>query len=406
MNILCVTSNFEHPVMGGSTRYYHFIKAWSQRHRITLLARAKSSVPRSVRDEMARYTEQVLTVGATPADMSRPRRRLDHAPGGNGRLQRLWRRRCALAEVKKAFARLVSQNRYDLVVVRGENVLPVAANCRSVPLVIDIADANSLRVFQSLRYAHPGDLPWRFLRYLVVRRKERKFIRTTPYVSVMSSRDREAMRMYGACARLIPNGVDLEYWTRTIPPDSSPCIVFTGVMTYPPNEDGALHLLEDVLPLVRRSVPQVRLVIVGRDPSSTLVKAAGRSGATVTGYVPDVRPYLERASVVAAPIRFASGIQNKVLEALAMQVPVVTTSVVAAGLREAGRDEPPLAVADDARAFAQHLVDLITNPTECARLATCGRAYVQRYFDWSRSAALMEAMCLDAVAAGARRRSC
>jgi glycosyltransferase involved in cell wall biosynthesis len=118
---------------------------------------------------------------------------------------------------------------------------------------------------------------------------------------------------------------------------------------------------------------------------------------TVTGFVDDLRPYLERAAVCAAPLRFGAGVQNKVLEAMAMGVPVVTTSIAAAGLRVDDAAAPPLYVADDDERFAACLVQLLQDPGERARLAREGRRFVEEHFVWAHQAERLEALCQEAV---------
>src|SRR5206468_215326 len=126
-------------------------------------------------------------------------------------------------------------------------------------------------------------------------------------------------------------------------------------MEYPPNTDAALYLIEEILPLVQRTVPAAQALIVGRDPPARLRSAGQRPGVTVTGFVDDVRPYLERATVFAAPLRFGAGIQNKVLEAMAMEVPVVASPLAADGLRTEDGAQPPLDVARTTEEFADRI---------------------------------------------------
>jgi glycosyltransferase involved in cell wall biosynthesis len=123
---------------------------------------------------------------------------------------------------------------------------------------------------------------------------------------------------------------------------------------------------------------------------------------TLTGYVDDVRPYLERATVFVAPVRYASGVQNKILEALAMGVPVVTTSVVVAGVKVQGAGRVPVVEADTTNQFVKRTVALLRDQEERRRLALEGRRYVERHFDFGRSAAKLETMCLAAVAENRR----
>jgi glycosyltransferase involved in cell wall biosynthesis len=168
-------------------------------------------------------------------------------------------------------------------------------------------------------------------------------------------------------------------------------------MSYHPNAEAALFLLDSILPLVRKVRPELEILIVGRDPSSELVRVAKRySDVTVTGGVDDVRPYLERADIFVAALRFASGVQNKVLEALAMEVPVVTTPVVATGLRVDGV-EPQVVIGRTAEEIAACIVRLLGNSEERARLSTEGRRFVEAHCSWSRSAEKLEKLCLAAA---------
>ena len=168
-------------------------------------------------------------------------------------------------------------------------------------------------------------------------------------------------------------------------------------MSYSPNADAALFLLNTVLPLVRRVFSELEVLIVGRDPLPELVNMAQRyPDVTVTGAVDDIRPYLERADVFVAPLRFASGVQNKVLEAMSMEVPVVTTPVVAAGLC-VDNVEPQLVIGKNAEEIAAGIVGLLARTEERARLSAEGRRFVEAHCSWSRSAEKLEELCVAAA---------
>ena len=141
---------------------------------------------------------------------------------------------------------------------------------------------------------------------------------------------------------VIPNGVDLEYFEPTRPSGRAYIpnrIVFTGNMSYRPNVDAVQHLVTAVLPRIRQEIPDVQLWIVGMDPSPAVRRLADGDRVVVTGRVDDVRPYFDSAAVAVAPLRVARGLQNKVLEAMAMRVPVVASPAAFAGISAvAGRD--------------------------------------------------------------------
>ena len=152
--------------------------------------------------------------------------------------------------------------------------------------------------------------------------------------------------------RAISNGVDAEYFDPALPapapyPTDRPTFVFTGTMDYPPNVDAVAWFAASVLPLVRRASPDAAFCIVGASPAPGVQALAALPGVTVTGRVPDVRPYLAHAAAAVAPMRIARGIQNKVLEAMAMARPVVVTPDALEGIaahpgtRGAGRRRTP-----------------------------------------------------------------
>jgi glycosyltransferase involved in cell wall biosynthesis len=152
--------------------------------------------------------------------------------------------------------------------------------------------------------------------------------------------------------------------------------------------------LSTIAPLVRQEIPDLEVIIAGRNPSpDVLALAAQAPGVTVTGSVPDLRPYLESAAVFVAPLRFASGMQNKILEAMAMELPVVTTPVAAEGFRVGGDERPPLLVGRHARELATHITNLIRDPGTAQRLGAEGRRYVNQHCDWERSAHMLDQLC-------------
>jgi glycosyltransferase involved in cell wall biosynthesis len=212
----------------------------------------------------------------------------------------------------------------------------------------------------------------------------------------VSARDRDSVvGRADVPTTIVPNGVDLDFWRRSSRERGRDTIVFTGAMDYRPNIDAALHLAEDILPLVRRSVPEARLMIVGRDPTPRLRAAGEQPGVEVTGFVDDVRTYLEDATVFAAPLRFGAGIQNKVLEAMAMEVPVVASTLAADGLRTEAGDVPPIVVADDPAKFAEHLVQRLQDRDETPD--ETARRYVESRFVWARSGAMLSEIIREAA---------
>ncbi|MFN0243666.1 MAG: TIGR03087 family PEP-CTERM/XrtA system glycosyltransferase [Planctomycetota bacterium] len=184
----------------------------------------------------------------------------------------------------------------------------------------------------------------------------------------------------GATARVLRNGVDLEYYHPALNTPDPDEIVFTGVMNYFPNVDACRFFVEDVLPIVRQSRPLAHFTIIGSQPTRDVVRLAQVPGVRVTGFVNDTRDHLRKAVVSVAPLRIARGIQNKVLEAMAMGLPVVGTTPATQGVDGAsGRD---YLVADDAHSFAHAVVELLEKPDDARALGERARTFVEAHYDW------------------------
>lgn len=388
MRILYLTSGFPFPLMAGHLRYFHFMRELAARHSITLYSLTRASyLP-----EHARAFDGIAREVRTFA------RRDEAGPLGRV-LQEDLRLSLAvepaLREMRAAVAG--SAGSFDAAVLCGKRVLPAARPLTDIPVVVDVCDAESLRVSARMQAARPAEIPRLWLGRTLLRSMERAVARRADRLLFASPRDRDAVLPPDDPRGLIvPNGVDAGYWRRTGPRRGPARIVFTGAMHYRPNADAALRLARDILPIVRREVPQAELFLVGRDPSPDLVAAGREPGVVVTGLVEDVRPFLDQGTVFAAPLRWASGIQNKVLEAMAMELPVVTSTPAAEGLHTETGEEPPLAVADAdadiAAALVRHLKEESRTPVREARL------FVERHFSWSTHAHRVETILESAVA--------
>jgi glycosyltransferase involved in cell wall biosynthesis len=147
------------------------------------------------------------------------------------------------------------------------------------------------------------------------------------------------------------------------------------------NIDAANHLVQDILPLVRRQIPDCTLRLVGADPGAEIQRLAENPAVTVTGFVSDLNEYLNRSAVFVAPLRFAAGVQNKVLEAMAAGRPVVTTPLINAGLGAQPGEE--ILLGDSAKAIAGHLVALLRNEQLRAQIGQAGGRFVRHKYSWS-----------------------
>jgi sugar transferase (PEP-CTERM/EpsH1 system associated) len=187
----------------------------------------------------------------------------------------------------------------------------------------------------------------------------------------------------------LANGVDLEYFSHVPAPPARPArVAFTGVMDYWPNVEGVLWFVNEVWPMVRAANPDAHFDIVGRNPSPAVRKLEANPGVCVTGFVPDVREHVSAAQVCVAPLRIARGVQNKVLEAMAMGRPVVCTPQALEGISaDVGKEA---LVADDPLSFSRAINQLLSDPGKAAEIGTAGLAYVTRNHRWSDTLAALD----------------
>lgn len=196
--------------------------------------------------------------------------------------------------------------------------------------------------------------------------------------------------------RALPNGIDLDFYDPRAevaaldPPPPSPLIVFTGQMAYRPNAEAVAAFAETELPLIRQVRPDVHFAIVGREPTPAVEQLGRRPGVIVTGEVADVRPWLKAASVVVAPLAIARGVQNKVLEAMAMGRPVVASPDAFLGIdAEPDRD---LIVAGTPAGRAEAVLALLADPARAAAIGEAARLRMETGYSWDAQLAPLAAM--------------
>ncbi len=197
--------------------------------------------------------------------------------------------------------------------------------------------------------------------------------------------------------RTVPNGVDHGFFSpslhgsaRTRDPEG-PVLLFTGAMDYHPNVDGVAWFAEEMFPAIRSRRPGAVFTIVGSRPAPKVRALGEQPGIRVTGFVEDVRPYYAQADVCVIPLRLARGVQNKVLEAMSMALPVVATSRANQGIRATSGEE--LIIRDDAAGFREAVLSLLESPAEGFSMGRRARAFVRAHFDWDRNMSGLEA-CL------------
>ncbi len=300
-----------------------------------------------------------------------------------------------------ALARRIRQacarTRFDLVFAHCSSAAPYVADLQGAPKLLDFGDMDSQKW---LHYAAFRPFPLSSAFWLEGRklaRTERLLARQFDLCTCTTRAELDTLRALapGVESDWFPNGVDSEYFRPDGSPHEPDTICFLGRMDYYPNIESMQRFCAEVLPLIRRQRPAVRLRIIGADPAPVVKRLAALPGVEVTGYVTDVRPLTRRAAVNVAPLKIARGTQNKVLEAMALGLPVVASGAAARGVDAVPGEH--LLTADDPATFASAVLGLLEDPAARTRLAVAGRNRILSHHSWASSMLRLDALLERAV---------
>lgn len=377
MRILCLTPRLPFPPdRGDRLRAYNVLKRLGGEHELHLLSFIASDKERQNVTALEPFCRSVQVVPLGP-------RRSAATVALNAwrqlPLQALYYRSTAMQQLVDDTLR---QQRFDAAYVHLFRMAPYLSERRDLYRIVDLTDVISSELARSMAYRGAASRLVYRLEKLRIERYEHEVAQSFEEVWLVSDHDRQllAQRCPDANIRVVPNGVDFATFYPTGQTAESNSLLFTGHMRVFHNIDAATFLAKEILPRVRRQVPQSTLTLAGADPGLEVQSLAEEPGVTVTGFVPDLNDALNQAAVFVAPLRFAAGVQNKALEAMAVGRPVVTTSIVNQGLgAQPGRD---LLIADDAGTIANQIIVLLYDAGLRERIGQAGREFVRGQFSW------------------------
>ncbi|MBI1928356.1 TIGR03087 family PEP-CTERM/XrtA system glycosyltransferase [Candidatus Poribacteria bacterium] len=373
------------PQRGDRIRAYYFIKQLAQRHALTFASFVESEQEIADVKQMEAFCERVEWVR-----FQRNRACLNsllHSFSTQPLQLHYW----YSSQMQRTINKLLDRTDFDLIHVQLFRMAQYVSHVQGIPKVLDLCDSLALNLHR--RAALDRSIRWPLVKLEEhrVRKYEIEIMKSFDWGTVAAAFDLDYLLKQDATLKLsvVPMGVDLEYFQ----PNASayqPNLLFTGTMNYFPNWDAALYFYREIFPLIQAVHPETTFYIVGNYPPEQLKRLAKRGNVVVTGHVPDTRPYFEQAAVFVSPLRSGSGIQVKNLEAMAMGVPVVTTSIGALGLEAiAGQD---LLVADTPQAFANHVIRLIESRALRGTIGKAGRQLVEAKYHWPILAQRLEAI--------------
>jgi sugar transferase (PEP-CTERM/EpsH1 system associated) len=399
MRILFLTPQLPYPPHQGTTiRNYNLIANLAPRHEIHLLSFVRS------RDEIDRATplhQYCRSIEAVPTPRRSPLQRLLSlflSPLPDMAL------RLPSAEFRTKLTAALRRGPFDVVQIEGIEMAQHWIDWKldhgtghptsNLQLPISVFDDhNAEYVLQQRAFETDVRQPRRWvgaiyslIQWKKLSRYEALVCRLADRVVAVSEADKAALQQLvpGLEVTVVPNGVDIGYYSSAdiqplaLPPHS---LIFTGKMDFRPNVDAVLWFCQEVLPLVRRRMADVRFYIVGQSPHRRVLRLTDDPAVTVTGYVDDVRPYIAGTCVYVIPLRIGGGTRLKVLEAMAMGKPVVSTSLGREGFQGLvpGRE---LSLADTPEEFAQRVIGLLGDASRRERLGQAARRFVEEQYDW------------------------
>jgi len=388
LSILFLTHRLPFPPdRGDRIRSYHLIRHLAQRHRISLA----SIVDHPPEHAYVRHLETLC--GSVDLVSVNPRWRKVAAACYFPTTVPLTLPLFASPVLRARVAHRLRTNPFDLIFVYSSAMAQYVLSHGSVVKVIDFIDADSQKWFDyAVRAAWPMKaVYWR--EGVLLRRYERRVAQVCAHGFAASERETEILRRIAPHIPFttIVNGVNLPAVGRSSPPSRR--LVFTGVMDYQPNVDAMTYFVRDIFPLVRARVPDAELAIVGQRPTREVLRLGRSSGVTVTGWVPNVAPYLESAAVFVAPLRIARGVQNKILEAMAAGVAVVCSSAGLNGFDAVpGRD---LLVGDTPDMFAAQVALLLIDADRREELRRSAGQFVRQHHGWDEHLDRLESVLVD-----------
>jgi len=289
-------------------------------------------------------------------------------------------------QMHELYRRVIDEEQIELVYGYHLRTAQFLAPIKDVPTVLDLKPVQSLNLRRMHEHVRN---PARWLTYKLehnsVRHYEPKLVGQMSACLVISERDRAEIDPNNKLdnIHINPHGLDPVFFSRDHSIEKKPnSLLFSGVMSYDPNKDAVKHFCKDILPLVRAEIPDVTLSIVGKNPDSSVLALAADPAVTVTGFVDSMLPYMNQAEVAIDPLRIGAGLQNKVLEAMSMELPIVMSTIANEGI--GATPDVHGIVSDCPREFAQHVIRLLRDASAREQLTKAARKWIVDEWSWEK----------------------
>jgi sugar transferase (PEP-CTERM/EpsH1 system associated) len=289
----------------------------------------------------------------------------------------------------------IARQAFDLIICHCSSVAPYVESVRGIPKMLDYGDMDSQKWREYASHRPPPLSAGYWLEAVKLERRERSLSHSFDLCTCTTAAELSSLRDLGirTPSDWFPNGVDADYFSPTDGRYDADTVCFVGRMDYFPNQQAVLGFCRDVLPRIQARRPGVRLQIVGADPPGHIRALGGIQGVTVTGSVPDVRPFVRGSAMTVAPLQIARGTQNKILESMALGVPVICSPQASDGVDAVPGED--LLVADSPAEWAARVCELLERPDVRQTFASSARARVLGHHSWVASMSRMTTLIED-----------
>lgn len=377
MRILLLTSRLPYPPdRGDRLRVFNFIKKMAEQHELFLISFISKDSEKQHLSQLEKYCRYIRLI---------PKTRLASliSVGLN-----LWRSEPLQVlyyrsrELHKAVRSHIKEWEIDVVYTHLFRMAPYTAGLTNIYRILDLTDAISLEIGRSLPYRGYFSRLLYIQEFQRIKRYEQAVSSQFDECWLISQNDADELSSGNTKQNfvVIRNGVDINIFHPLQGVEEPDTIAFVGHLGVFHNIDAAKFLTQEIFPVIEREIPGVRLEIIGAEPVEEITAMQIPNKILIPGFVSDLNLALNRAAIFIAPLRFAAGVQNKVLEAMAAGRAVITSSMVAEGIKAiSGRD---LVVADTPQQFSAAAVDLLKHPSRRNAIGVQARKFVENHFSW------------------------
>ena len=375
MKLFVLLSRFPYPLeKGDKLRAFHQIKELSKQHEIVLCALSDQKVAQSSIDKLQEYCKAIHIIRL-------PKWKIYW----NLFWQLLFTDKSLQVvyfynkSAQKKITKLIQEHQPDHIYCQLIRVTEYVKNI-PIPKTLDYMDALARGMERRIALS-PFYIKW-FLTTETTRLKryEHQIFDAFDNLTIISEQDKNLIvHIKNDAIQIIPNGVDYEMFKFQENCKKKYDLIFTGNMAYPPNIDSVIYLVNEVMPLVWKKYPTIKLVIAGAEPDKKVLQLASEN-VEVTGWVKDITPYYAAAKIFVAPMQIGTGLQNKLLEAMAMQIPCVTSQLANNAL--GATHQKSILIGNQPEEYCEHIISLLENKNLYNEIATSGYDFVKKNYTW------------------------